>query len=92
MIKLRVNCICIYRLECSKAGCIGLEISERTQIDEKEEEVEAEDAFNLIDVAVEEGQRVGSDDLEEDLGPVEYEDLEDWPENDGDWEEEDQDC
>ena len=59
------------------------------KIDEKEEEVEAEDAFNLIDVAVEEGQRVGSDDLEEDLGPVEYEDLEDWPENDGDWEEED---
>ena len=58
------------------------------KIDEKEEE-EEEDALNLIGVAVEEGQRADVDDLEEVLGPVEYEDFEDWPENDGDWEEED---
>ena len=44
--------------------------------------------FNLVGVAVEQGQRVDDDDIEEDLEPVEYEDLEEWPEHYGDWEEE----
>ena len=43
--------------------------------------------FNLVGVAVEQGQRVDDDDIEEDLEPLEYEDLEEWPEHDGDWEE-----
>ena len=55
------------------------------EIDEKEV---AEDVFNLVGVAVEQGQRVDDDDIEEDLEPVEYEDLEEWPEHYGDWEEE----
>ena len=55
------------------------------KIDEKEV---AEDVFNLVGVAVEQGQRVDDDDIEEDLEPVEYEDLEEWPEHYGDWEEE----
>ena len=55
------------------------------KIDEKEE---AEDVFNLVGVTVEQGQRVDDDDIEEDLEPVEYEDLKEWPEHYGDWEEE----
>ena len=55
------------------------------KIDEKEV---AEDVFNLVGVAVEQGQRVDDDDIEEDLELVEYEDLEEWLEHDGDWEEE----
>ena len=55
------------------------------EIDEKEV---AEDVFNLVGVAVERGHRVDDDDIEQDLEPVEYEDLEEWLEHDGDWEEE----
>ena len=44
--------------------------------------------FNLVGVAVEQGQRVDDDDIEEDLELVEYEDLEEWPEHYGDWKEE----
>ena len=55
------------------------------KIDEKEV---VEDVFTLVGVAVEQGQRVDDDDIEEDLEPVEYEDLEEWPEHYGDWEEE----
>ena len=48
----------------------------------------AQDVFNLVGVAVEQGQRVDDDDIEEDLEPLEYEDLEEWPEHYGDWKEE----
>ena len=54
----------------------------------KDEKEVAEDVFNLVGVAVERGHRVDDDDIEQDLEPVEYEDLEEWLEHDGDWEEE----
>ena len=44
--------------------------------------------FNLVGLAVEQGQRVYDDDITEGLEPIEYEDLEETPEHDGDWEEE----